>query len=1284
MTAKRFVKKFLKITGIILGILVVLLVGFHFWFKAHAKQLIQDMVESKSNGKIKLKIEKFHFNYFSKKIILEKAVFYNTDTLTGTTAYHFSVDKMQLRAKAILPIVFKKQILIDSLTLLNPHIEVTRLRLADKPDKKLKKDVSIPEEMGKVYRSIQDALKVLKVKRFEINEGTFTLTNKIDPTQLPMTVSNIHFHIDNLQVDAGKLKGNEKLLFSENVVLRSTNQNIIFPDGRHRLSFSRFRINLKNKLVEFDSCTIAATKADSSSASFKVFFDALLLTNIDFDTLYKTELIKADSVYCVNPRFDLDVTVGKKRDNKKPPPKLETIIQQLTGDLQLGYVVVNNADFNIRTVKNGIPSSFIFSKNNFEMQGLNVIQNAPKPLTVKSFAMAIRNYENFIKDSSYSVKFDSVLFKDDRITLSNFLFNKLDNGKILNTFSVPQFNLIGLSWDDLVFEKKVKAEQALMFNPNISYTASDSRSKKPGRQNVFQSLGAVNEYMDLDQLDIIDGTIDLRLRNNLRIQLDNATVSVQSHSLLESKKLAGIKNSLSQLKFDKGTIHAGNVDIELHNILYIGETGQFGAASINVRNKEKDMLVDLQDISVDKMLVDELTGNVFANGARWQKGNVNIRSAGGAKDDNGSFIELNDVKGHNTSINGQFNGKSISTLLKDITFTHFEKDPANKIILDELAINGQQLKLKDDSSSLSVAEYDITDNKSSSFRQLVYKTNNEKINADVSIPSLVVIPHIQPLLDGNIALDAIAMTKPVINLHLTAQKQGSGIKNKELPDIDISELKLLQPEINFTQTTDSGKLSLNWQGNKDNSNLLQAKDLHTSNGSTSVSDLRFYLTDFVFTNLKGKTFNTGEGKVAAQLKDISFEQPVHQPLQWKAIVSGFDVSGFRMDSVGKAKGSLVMNSASLSNLNINSTAIKDLRQLVVTNSIFQIHKFSGRYNTTNSALLWHNVAFSRNNNTFSLDSFSLTPSLSIDSFLLKQLYQTDYITLRSGAVTIGPVDIDTYIKDKTLAIGAMKIDKFLFTDYKDKQLPFNSGIVKPLPVNMIKKINQLLSVDTVLLTNAAVQYTEVNEKTKQAGTIPVTRMTVTLLNIRNHKIKPGDSLTIRAVGYVLDTVWTRLRVKESYTDSLGGFLMTLRMKPGDLTVLNSALIPMASVKLLSGQLDTLDMRAVGREYLALGEMKMFYRDLKVQLLKDGDENKKTFMTKLVSFLANTFVIKTNNKSRIGNVFFLRNRDRSAINYLIKIAISGMTSSVGAKSNKKMMRRYKKELEKRNLPPINFD
>jgi hypothetical protein len=35
-------------------------------------------------------------------------------------------------------------------------------------------------------------------------------------------------------------------------------------------------------------------------------------------------------------------------------------------------------------------------------------------------------------------------------------------------------------------------------------------------------------------------------------------------------------------------------------------------------------------------------------------------------------------------------------------------------------------------------------------------------------------------------------------------------------------------------------------------------------------------------------------------------------------------------------------------------------------------------------------------------------------------------------------------------------------------------------------------------------------------------------------------------------------------------------------------------------------------------------------------------------------------------------------------MSGMASSVGAKKNKKLLRKYKKQLKIRQLPPIDFD
>jgi hypothetical protein len=170
----------------------------------------------------------------------------------------------------------------------------------------------------------------------------------------------------------------------------------------------------------------------------------------------------------------------------------------------------------------------------------------------------------------------------------------------------------------------------------------------------------------------------------------------------------------------------------------------------------------------------------------------------------------------------------------------------------------------------------------------------------------------------------------------------------------------------------------------------------------------------------------------------------------------------------------------------------------------------------------------------------------------------------------------------------------------------------------------------------------------------------------------------------MDSIWVQLRVKESYTDSLGGFKMTLRAKAGDLTVLNPALIPLVSAKLISGEADTLNMRAVGREYLAIGEMQVPYKNLKIRILKSGKDEKQRFSTRVLNFLANSFVIRKNNSSRTGHVFALRLRDRSAINYLLRIAMSGMSSSAGVNKNKKLYRRYLHELEKKGLPPPDYE
>jgi hypothetical protein len=538
---------------------------------------------------------------------------------------------------------------------------------------------------------------------------------------------------------------------------------------------------------------------------------------------------------------------------------------------------------------------------------------------------------------------------------------------------------------------------------------------------------------------------------------------------------------------------------------------------------------------------------------------------------------------------------------------------------------------------------------------------------------------VQSMINGDLLFDNIAITDPVINIQLAATTSPKE-KSTELQKIKINELNITRPKINFSKTSDEGTLSFNWNADKSSSGFLHLSGINNTGGKTdlSVKSLGFYLSDFNFTIPGRKTFESGNGSIAAQVRDAGVEQQNNQPLLWNAVITNLKVNDFQFDSIGKSTGSLVMNNGKLKEFKISSSTIHDLQKLVGANPAFQLHELKGHYIDAEKSIWWYNGGFDRVYNNFSLDSFIYRHEQSVDSFLAKQKFQTDYITVKTGAIRLGAVDIDTYLKDSTLTIGTATIDNILFTDYKDKNLPFQAGIIKPLLVNRIKKIPARLLIDSVLISHSNIVYTEKGDKIKKTGTVNLSGVSAKLSNIKSFNHSNIDSLRIVLTGSLVDSIWTRIAVNESYTDTAGGFLMTVQMKPANATLLNPVLIPFSSAKIIKGYLDTLSMTAVGREYLATGEMKMLYHDLKIRILKDGDENKKSLWNSILNFIANSFVVHNKNTSRTSKVFFVRNRERSAINYLIKTALSGVVNSVGAKGTKKAIRNYKKEQRRRKL------
>ena len=1276
MTATRIRKKFLKIIGIIVGCLLVLLTAFHFWLVHHAEEVIQDFVESRTKGKLKLEVKNFKFNWFSKKMALEDAVFYTPDSMNVPTAYRLEVKKIKLTVRSIFSMIFDNRIGISKFSVEDPDITVTLVKPGT--DKEKDENSSIPQEMGRFYNSIQDAISELEVKKFEISNGRFTLVNKINPSQLPVSIGKIDFHIDNFSVDNKKLTGKEKIFFSDNVVLKSRDQQILFPDGRHQLSYRKFRINLEQKIVEFDSCTVAALKTDSSATEFSIFFDELKMTNIDFDTLYRAEVIKADSVYATNPQFKLNVDLDQKK-KKTQTQSLETIIRHLTGQLSLNFVVVNNASFDINTIRNNNPSSFTSAGNNFEMQGLTINDDAKRPLRVKKFSMAIRNYENFLRDSLYALQFDSVHFNDDRIYLNNFSFQQLTGNKTTNSFTIPRFLLTGLSWNDLIFEQRLTARQAILLNPTINYTEPAEKLRRNRNKSIFETLAGMNQVIRLDDLNIVDGKINIKLNGGIEMKLDNATLSVESRSLLGSDQLSGIRRSVNNLNFSKGVFHINDYAIELNGVDYSGNKSKFRAASVNVVNDSRQIAARAETVSMNEILINEKTGDVSVDGMQWEKASINVaalftrRAVKGA-----SFINLTDIHGKNTHVQLPVGGKQVTAFVNDLSAKAFLMKPGENPVIAELSLTGKDLSVAGKEESLSIADFSITDQQKALFRQLRYKAGSGGSSSDISIPSLSFVPYIQELISSHVKVNELVISQPEIRIS-NANNKTTVSKNFGLPHGTINKLVLEQPLIHFSQQYDSSRVDLIWDGHLSKTNSVVLLDVNTSDASFSAKELYTSLSNFVLNKTPGRTFDAGKGEITALLQDISFTKHPDSTTNWKATLVTLDGKNFILDSLGSHYGSLVIKTAQLKDLSLSSSAIANIRKLVNENQRFKIEKITGGYSDQNNQFRWDNVAYDRSSKVFSADSFSFKPALSKEAFAASRPFQTDYIQVETGRIEAGPFDINTYLNDTVIQAGSVRVGQLKLDDYRDNRYPFEAGVRKPLWTELVKKIPVRLSVDSILVKNSEVRYEEINPKQNESVAIPVNRMQVTASPVKNFDLKPGDSLSIHASAYILDTIGINLHIRQSYTDSLQGFTLAFNGRSADLRVLNGVLMPLAKAQLRSGLLDTLSINVKANDQLAFGDAEFFYKDIKVLLFKKPDSKGNRKPNKFLSFLANTFVIRNNNSKKEYTVFYVRNQDRSSINYLLKILLNGATNTLLSKKDKKVLRSYKKELEKRNLP-----
>lgn len=296
--------------------------------------------------------------------------------------------------------------------------------------------------------------------------------------------------------------------------------------------------------------------------------------------------------------------------------------------------------------------------------------------------------------------------------------------------------------------------------------------------------------------------------------------------------------------------------------------------------------------------------------------------------------------------------------------------------------------------------------------------------------------------------------------------------------------------------------------------------------------------------------------------------------------------------------------------------------------------------------------------------FKMIPMYPKLTFSRKYSTQKDRYDLDFRKISLAGIDYvglnnngELYVKEVNL--GPARVDVFMNRELPppniDKARNFPHVALRRLPVPTVVERLKIAKID--------VAYGEYNPKTKEIGTVKLNGLNGTISNLSNDSAR----LSLRNHAYadltahVMGTAEMNVKIDFNLTAKNAAFQYKGTVKAFDLKALNAISKPLGQIAIESGKVTGAYFDVSANNSGSRGVVSFFYTDLKIKMLGE-DENGKEKKKGLLSFLANTMLIKDDNipgeKARKVTVTHERVPQASFFNLMWKTVFKGMREAVG--------------------------
>ena len=294
-----------------------------------------------------------------------------------------------------------------------------------------------------------------------------------------------------------------------------------------------------------------------------------------------------------------------------------------------------------------------------------------------------------------------------------------------------------------------------------------------------------------------------------------------------------------------------------------------------------------------------------------------------------------------------------------------------------------------------------------------------------------------------------------------------------------------------------------------------------------------------------------------------------------------------------------------------------------------------------------------------LGQIALLPRYPMEEFAAKSPGHTDWTKITTGKITLCGWNMQRLVHDSFLATDSIVLEGAQIASFKNRQIE-QPKRAKRLFYQSVQQFPIRFAVHRTRLKDINVEYSELLEKGDTPGKITFNGLNGLFTDLTNVPTAGQTHYTLRASGKLMN----RGRMEATFRLPVAGtddhFSVEGRLGTMSITDLNPMIEPLTKIKVISGEVESLNFRITGNARQSQTDLLFLYEDLKVRLLKekDGEVRVRSFLTDLANGI---LLIKSNPGSR-GERKAEATADRAVyrpqFNYLWRSIVAGLKKTIG--------------------------